>query len=68
MKKLMTIKQKGLNIDSSSERNLVKKWTGVDFTLINFDEKKFVYKKVDMEEMTQKDKKGAKKETKKASN
>lgn len=64
----MTIKQKGLNIDSSSERNLVKKWTGVDFTLINFDQKKFVYKKVDMEEMTQKDKKGAKKETKKASN
>lgn len=64
----MTMKQKGLNIDSSSERNLVKKWDGVDFTSINFEDKKFVYKKLELEDMTQKDKKGAKKETKKPSN
>jgi hypothetical protein len=37
----MIIKQKGLNIDSSSERNLRKKWQGVNFTIINFDEKKY---------------------------
>ena len=62
------MKQKGLNIDSSSERNLVKKWDGVDFTSINFEDKKFVYKKLELEDMTQKDKKGTKKETKKPSN
>lgn len=39
------MKQKGVNIDSSSERNLKKKWDGVDFTIINFDDKKYVYKK-----------------------
>ena len=41
------MKQKGLNIDSSSERNLKKKWTGVDFTVVNFDDKKFTYKKME---------------------
>ncbi len=46
IKKLMVMKQKGINIDSSSERNLNKKWTGVNFTIINFDDKKFSYKKV----------------------
>ena len=40
------MKQKGINIDSSSERNLKKKWEGVNFTIINFDDKKFNYKKV----------------------
>ncbi len=38
--------EKGINIDSSSERNLKKKWEGVNFTMINFDEKKYTYKKV----------------------
>lgn len=47
IKKLMVMKQKGLNIDSSSERNLKKKWTGVDFTVVNFDDKKFTYKKME---------------------
>lgn len=46
IKKLMIMKQKGVAIDSSSERNLSKKWKGVDFTVINFDDKKFVYKTV----------------------
>lgn len=41
------MKQKGVAIDSSSERNLSKKWKGVDFTVINFDDKSFVYKKVE---------------------
>lgn len=39
------MKQKGLSIDSSSERNLSKKWQGIDFTIINFDDKKYIYKK-----------------------
>jgi hypothetical protein len=65
----MVMKQKGLNIDSSSERNLVKKWEGVDFTILNFDDRKFLYKKVEIEEQVVKDnKKGAKKEAKKPSN
>lgn len=45
VKKLLVMKQKGISIDSSSERNLKKKWQGVDFTVINFDGKKFAYKK-----------------------
>lgn len=47
IKKLMVMKQKGLSIDSSSERNLKKKWAGVDFTVINFEDKKFTYKKME---------------------
>ena len=31
------MKQKGINIDSSSERNLKKKWQGVNFTIVNID-------------------------------
>ncbi len=62
----MVMKQKGINIDSSSERNLRKKWQGVNFTVINFDEKKFTYKKLEAEEIASKDnKKGAKKDAKK---
>lgn len=40
------MKQKGISVDSSSERNLTKKWPGINFTLINFDSLKFAYKKV----------------------
>jgi hypothetical protein len=43
---LMVMKQKGINIDSSSERNLIKKWKGVNFTVINFDNMSFTIKKV----------------------
>lgn len=46
IKKLMVMKQKGINIDSSSERNLIKKWKGVNFTVINFDNMSFTIKKV----------------------
>lgn len=42
------MKQKGISIDSASERNLKKKWEGVNFTLINFDDKKYTYKKVEV--------------------
>ena len=48
IKKLMVMKQKGVNIDSSSERNLSKKWAGVNFTIINFDNMKFTIKKVEV--------------------
>jgi hypothetical protein len=44
----MVMKQKGINIDSSSERNLTKKWKGVNFTIINFDNMNFTIKKVEV--------------------
>ena len=69
LKKLMLIKQKSINIDSSSERNLTKKWPGLNFTLINFDNLKYTYKKLDVEDPALKDpKKAGKKEAKKPSN
>ncbi len=65
----MVMKQKGINIDSSSQRNLKKKWQGVNFTIVNFDQLKFSYKKVEVQEVNSKDaKKGAKKDTKKPAN
>jgi len=36
------MKQKGINIDANSERNLKKKWDAVVCTLFNFGDKKFV--------------------------
>jgi hypothetical protein len=36
------MKQKGINIDANSERNIKKKWDAVTCTLFNFGEKKFV--------------------------
>jgi hypothetical protein len=36
------MKQKGVNIDANSERNLRKKWEGVNCTIFNFNDKKFV--------------------------
>jgi hypothetical protein len=69
IKKLMVMKQKGINIDSSSERNLTKKWTGVNFTIINFDNMKFTIKKVETEDPVAKDpKKAVKKDAKKPAN
>ena len=69
IKKLMIMKQKGINIDSSSERNLTKKWAGVNFTIINFDNLKFTIKKVEVEDVASKDpKKAAKKDAKKPAN
>ncbi len=40
-KRLMLMKQKGISIDANSERNLKKKWEGVNCTIFNFGEKKF---------------------------
>ena len=35
------MKMKGVSIDANSERNIKKKWGGVNCTLFNFGEKKF---------------------------
>lgn len=35
VQKLMIMKQKGIKIDSTSERNLKKKWEGLDFTIFD---------------------------------
>jgi hypothetical protein len=43
IKRLMLMKQKGINIDSKSERNLKKKWEGVNLTIFNINDKKFIY-------------------------
>ena len=40
-KRLMLMKMKGVSIDANSERNIKKKWAGVNCTLFNFGEKKF---------------------------
>lgn len=58
------MKQKGINIDANSERNIKKKWDPVTCTLFNFGEKKFVMSVKPAEEVKDKDKKGAKKDNK----
>ena len=35
------MKQKGINIDANSERNIKKKWQGANCTIFNFGDKKF---------------------------
>lgn len=40
------MKQKGIKIDSNSERNLKRKWVGLKITAFDIGEKKFVYNKV----------------------
>ena len=57
--------QKGIKIDPTSERNLKRKWEGLDFTVFNIDERKYEYKKASSEEQPkEKDKKGGKKDSK----
>ena len=58
------MKQKGLNIDANSQRNIKKKWEPVTCTLFNFGEKKFVLAVKPQEEVKEKDKKGGKKDSK----
>lgn len=59
----MVMKQKGIKIDPSSERNLRKKWDGVDYSVFNIDNRKYEYKKAE-EVPKDKDKKAGKKDTK----
>lgn len=35
------MKQKGIKIDPNSERNLRKKWEGLDFSIFNIENRKF---------------------------
>ena len=38
------MKQKGIKIDTESERNIRKKWEGIDFKVFDIEERKYVYK------------------------
>ena len=59
------MKQKGIKIDPTSERNLKRKWEGLDFSVFNIEERKYQYKKASSEEQPkQKDKKAGKKDSK----
>lgn len=42
----MVMKQKGVKIDPTSERNIRKKWDGLDYTVFNIENRKYEYKKV----------------------
>ena len=44
IKRLMIMKQKGIKIDTESERNIRKKWEGIDFKVFDIEERKYVYK------------------------
>ena len=46
----MVMKQKGIKIDPTSERNLKRKWEGLDFTVFNIEERKYEYKKSNSDE------------------
>lgn len=59
------MKEKGIAIDSNSERNIRKKWEGLKTTLFNFDDKKYA-PPAKVEEVKEKDKKGGKKDSKEA--
>ncbi|EGR27437.1 hypothetical protein IMG5_196200 [Ichthyophthirius multifiliis] len=63
IKVLYRIKQKGINIDTSSERSLNKVWVGFPIDSFNIDERKVEYKQT----VVQEDEKG-KKENKKGKN
>ena len=45
--KLMVMKQKGIKIDPTSERNLRKKWEGLDYRIFNIENRKYEYKKAE---------------------
>lgn len=60
----MLMKQKGINIDANSQRNLKKKWEGANITIFNFDDKVFTSAVKAPQEPKQKDKKAAKKDAK----
>ena len=63
IKQLMLLKDKKTTLDTSSERNLSKKWEGLALDVFDTDKRKFTFNKSEVEEP--KDvKKGAKKETK----
>ena len=38
------MKQKGIKIDTESERNIRRKWEGIDFKVFDIDERKYQYK------------------------
>lgn len=40
------MRQKGIKIDPNSERNLRKKWDGLDYSIFNIEDRKYAYKKV----------------------
>lgn len=63
-KRLMLMKQKGISIESNSQRNLRKKWDGVTITLFDFADKKFTLFAKPAEELKEKDKKASKKDNK----
>ena len=44
IKRLMIMKQKGIKIDTESERNIRKKWDGIDFKIFDIEERKYAYK------------------------
>ena len=58
------MKQKGINIDANSERNIKKKWEGATCTIFNFGDKKFINVVKAPQEPKEKDKKASKKDTK----
>lgn len=57
------MKQKGIKIDPTSERNIKKKWDGLDYSVLNIQNRKYEYKKVE-QPSKDKDKKAGKKDTK----
>lgn len=57
------MKQKGIKIDPTSERNIRKKWDGLDYSICNIEARKYEIKKSE-EVPKQKDKKGGKKDSK----
>ena len=58
------MKQKGIKIDPTSQRNLKRKWEGFDFTIFNIDNRKYELKKQVEEPPKEKDKKAGKKDSK----
>ncbi len=63
-KRLLLMKQKGIEINANSERNIKKKWEGTDCTVFNFGEKVYAPAAKPAEEVKEKDKKGGKKDGK----
>lgn len=64
IKRLMIMKQKGIKIDTQSERNIRKKWDGIDFKVFNIEDRKYAYKVASEEVPKEKEKKGGKKDSK----
>lgn len=60
----MLMREKKVAVDTTSERNIVKKWAGVRFDVFDREGNKFGYVKTEVEEVKDTKKAPAKKETK----